>query len=248
MAAQGDLETAQATLKAAQDRIDLNYRLQMDYATSQYNYKTNLINKAYEFADKEQKVKLEQKQKEEDRKWEREKLDIQQQNAIELKNLENTLKGTGGTSVATTAEQAQLGTINDINNIIDNPAFISTFGVANTIKRNWPGSPEFTLKSNITNLIDTLAVAARGQLRGQGSVSDFEGKMLKNAQTALKFNMKPEDALQELVNVRGAIATSSGLTATVEIKDLKTGESQLVTADQAGINQAIKDGLKVTYK
>jgi hypothetical protein len=96
MAAQGDLETAQATLKAAQDRIDLNYRLQMDYATSQYNYKTNLINKAYEFADRQQQAKLAQKQREEDNKWDLEKLKIKQQYDIQLENIKNRTTGAFG--------------------------------------------------------------------------------------------------------------------------------------------------------
>ena len=122
------------------------------------------------------------------------------------------------------------------------------FGWGNILKRNIPGSSEYNLKALVSNLTDKLALAARGQLKGQGTVSDFEGKMLKNAQTALKFNMDPAQAMQQLLNVRGAIATSSGLTATVEVKDLATGQSQIMTADQAGIQQAIKDGLLVTYK
>jgi hypothetical protein len=73
LAQQAVLTGNQNLLKAAQDKIDLNYKLQMDYAISKYNYDTNKNNRAYEFATEDQKAKLIQKQREDDRKFQLER-------------------------------------------------------------------------------------------------------------------------------------------------------------------------------
>lgn len=140
-----------------------------------------------------------------------------------------------------------LGVINDINNILNNKAFDSTFGLNSTIRRNIPGTDAYALNSQINNVLNQLALAARGQLKGQGAVSDFEGKMLRDAQTALKLNLSPDQARKELAKVRGAITTSSGLEAPVKITT-KDGVSKFLMSDQAGINKAISDGLTVEYQ
>jgi hypothetical protein len=146
-----------------------------------------------------------------------------------------------------TTDAKQLETVNKIQDILADPAFNSTFGFQSTLNRMLPGSPQYKLAADINNLTQNLALAARGQLKGQGQVSDFEGKMLRDAQTALKFNMTPEQARQELIKVQGAIRTSSGLTAAVRITDPNTGESQDLNADQAGISKAIAQGFRVQY-
>lgn len=148
-----------------------------------------------------------------------------------------------------TPEQEQnLSTVNDINNIINSPAFDSTFGVFNTLNRLNPLTGSYGLSQNVNQLVSQLSLAARGQLKGQGQISDFEGKILRDAQTALTLNMQPADALKELVQVRGAIRTSSGLSATVKITDPSTGESMLMNANQAQITQAVADGAYVEYQ
>lgn len=146
-----------------------------------------------------------------------------------------------------TATDKQLSTVNDIGNILSNPVFNSTFGIQNIAFRNIPSSAQNALKANVNTLINQLALAARGELKGQGQVSDFEGKLLKSAQTSLNFNMSPTQARYELAQVQGAIRTSSGLTAQVKLTDPKTGESQVVESNQGNITQAIKDGLHVEY-
>jgi hypothetical protein len=155
--------------------------------------------------------------------------------------------GAGAGAGAGAGESKQLETVNSINNIINSPAFDSTFGIINMVGRNLPGTASYVLSSEVNNLISNLSLAARGQLKGQGSVSDFEGKTLKDAQTALKMNMTPEQARKELLKVRGAILTSSGQKTQVKLT-AKNGQSQSVLSDQNGINQAIKDGLTVEYE
>lgn len=140
----------------------------------------------------------------------------------------------------------ELGVINDIDNILADPAFDKTFGITNILRRNNPTSPSFTLKNQVDTLLNKLALAARGELKGQGQISDFEGKMLRNAQTALKLNMTVESARYQLKQASGAIRTSSGLVAPVKITS-PDGTSQTGTADQASIMQAITDGNRVEY-
>lgn len=153
-------------------------------------------------------------------------------------------------SIPTTAKQTTeaVTTINDINNILSSEALNNTFGLLNVAQRNLPGTAAYGLSAQVNNLVNKLALAARGQLKGQGAVSDFEGRMLKEAQTALTLNMSPDQAKKELAKVRGALATSSGLKALVKITNPKTKESALVEVSQEGIDQAIKDGNQVEYQ
>lgn len=140
----------------------------------------------------------------------------------------------------------ELGVINDINNILADPSFEKTFGISNVIRRNNPMSPSYTLAKQVDTLLNKLALAARGELKGQGQISDFEGKMLRNAQTALKLNMNVDSARYQLKQASGAIRTSSGLTAQVKIT-APDGTSRTGMANQATITQAIEDGNRVEY-
>jgi len=253
---QAQLSAAQGNLQMATDKLNTLYQLKSQDATNQYNYKMKLIDSVYDFATKREQAKLDAKRLADEQAFTLQRDQLAREHDVAMANLNASLK-----PVATTqgngavdangniiADPAKLGVINDVNTIIDDPALLSTFGWGNILKRNIPGSPEAYVKAQVNNLMDKLALAARGQLKGQGTVSDYEGKMLKNAQTALKLNMESDQAMQQLLNIRGAIATSSGLTATVEIKDLATGITQIMTSNQAGISQAIQDGLLVTYK
>ena len=140
-----------------------------------------------------------------------------------------------------------LSRVNDINTTLQNPNFDSAFGISGLYSGLIPGSPAVTVRAQVQQIIDSAALAARGQLKGQGAVSDFEGQMLKNAQTELKFTQNAADAKKALVKIRGAITTSSGGSAPVTITD-KKGVSKTGMADSNIINEAIKNGYTVTYQ
>lgn len=149
--------------------------------------------------------------------------------------------------------QQETGLLNDITSAINNPLLSSTFGgVLNNplgvAQRNIQGSASYTYANQIDNIISQLALAARGQLKGQGQVSDFEGRLLSKAQTSLTIGTNPTDAKRELAQIRGAILTSSGKTVAVKITDPKTKQSSVIYANQAGIQQAVDDGLTVEYQ
>lgn len=152
-------------------------------------------------------------------------------------------------SIPTTTKQdtEAVTTINDISNILSSEAFDNTFGLLNFAQRNIAGTAAYGLSAQINNLTNRLALAARGQLKGQGAVSDFEGRMLKEAQTALKINMSPDQARKELAKVRGALATSSGLEAPVKIT-APDGSVKYGKANQNIISEAIKSGYTVEYQ
>lgn len=139
-----------------------------------------------------------------------------------------------------------LNTVNSIGNILTDPNFDKAFGALGIARTLLPGTPEYTLASQIQQVKDKLSLAARGQLKGQGQISNFEGLMLSNAQTSLKTGMDPASARQELINIQGALTTSTGGTAKIQIKDA-SGAIYTVMADSRGITKAIADGLSVKY-
>jgi hypothetical protein len=147
----------------------------------------------------------------------------------------------------TTKESSEaLGTVNSILGILDNPNFQSAFGIIGLGKSIIPNTPEYTIAAQVQQVKDKLALAARGLLKGQGAVSNFEALMLANAQTSLKTGMNPADARQELINIAGALATSTGGRAKVQLKD-KSGNIYTLMSNSREITKAIADGLKVKY-
>jgi hypothetical protein len=158
----------------------------------------------------------------------------------------NTAKTLAESTPQTGQTQAQVSLVNDIRNVKNDPVFDSTFGLKGSLYRYLPNTPQYTLNSKINNIINQTALAARGELKGQGAVSDFEGKMLKEAQTELKINMAPADAKAALTKLEGAITTSSGGTAQVQITS-SDGQSKTGVANQQMINDAINSGYSVKY-
>lgn len=67
-----------------------------------------------------------------------------------------------------------------------------------------------TTKAKVDQLKSLLALAARGQLKGQGTITDTETKMLQDAQAALNYSMSDDDFKAELNKIRGTIASTLG--------------------------------------
>lgn len=149
------------------------------------------------------------------------------------------------------AEGDATNTINLVNQLLQNPNIgaISGFlqgklGLSNLD----PRSDTALAKNQYDQIKGMLALENRSKLKGQGAVSDFEGKTLESAASALKTNLGDAEFKRQLIQVKGAIATSHGLPTTVLITDPKTGESQELQSNSAGIASAIKDGMLVEYK
>jgi len=114
------------------------------------------------------------------------------------------------------------------------------------IKGFIPGTISRTQKAQALELINKLSLGEREKLKGQGTVSDFEGKMLGKAATALTFDLSEEAFKQELSKIMGVFQTAAGGVASVRVvsPDRRVKKGQL-SRDQ--INDAILKGFQVEY-
>lgn len=149
-------------------------------------------------------------------------------------------------TAAATSEKLSLLSLAD--SIVESPYFDQVFGLKNPLTYYTPGSNEQLVKNQVKQLKGNLALEGRQKLKGSGAISDFEFRVLNQAMSSLDKNLSNVDAMREIRKVRGVLSTAAGLTATVEIKDPITGESQIIESDRAGIEEAIIDGMLVEYK
>ncbi len=139
--------------------------------------------------------------------------------------------------------------MNIINQLINNPSVGAISGSVGQYKPSLIlGQGGNLAKNQYEQIKGMLALENRSKLKGQGAVSDFEGKTLESAASSLGRNLGDAEFVNQLKQIRGAIATSHGLPADVLMKDPKTGEFQVVNTDSAGIAKAVQDGLLVTYQ
>lgn len=91
-----------------------------------------------------------------------------------------------------------------------------------------------------------LKLGVRSLIKGQGAVSDYEGKILAQASSKLGRNLNNADFQQALKDIRGTIKTNSGQSATVTVVN-PAGEA--ITADLSGpeIYQLVSEGNTITY-
>lgn len=144
---------------------------------------------------------------------------------------------------------ANLGNYQLADNLLSDPSLDSVFGLGGALnpKNYIPGTHNQQVKNQVAQLKNTLSLANRTQLKGQGAVSDFEGRMLSSAASALDTNLNPTDARHIITQIRGVFANAAGLPAQVKITDPTTGQSQTVNATRDGINKALADGAHVEY-
>lgn len=146
-----------------------------------------------------------------------------------------------------TQKAGALSSVNLINTLLDNPAIdaISGFEAPTTLI---PGTNAQLAKNQFNQLKGILSLENRSKLKGQGAVSDFEGKTLDRAASALDRNLSDADFKKQLKQVKGAISSSNGLPVIIVVTDPKTGQSQTLQSDSAGIAHAIEDGNLVEYQ
>lgn len=177
---------------------------------------------------------------------------------VRVKEQEAAAK-TGDTATANaTKESEALSSMNLINTLLENKSVGSItgpvigrglFGLDPLKVANLNPSGDAQLAKNQFNQIKgILALENRSKLKGQGAVSDFEGKTLDRAASSLDTNLSTDDFKDQLTQIKGSIATSHGLNADVLLYDPATKTSQVVNTNSAGIATAVKDGLIVKYK
>lgn len=172
------------------------------------------------------------------------------QKELSIKQQEANQKSGEVTATAQAANDTATGSINLINNLLSNPGVNKISGIIQGGLRlgNLGGADAQLARNQYNQVKGLLSLENRSKLKGQGAVSDFEGKMLESAASSLGRNLSDEEFVRQLKQVRGAIATSHGQYAEVLIIDPKTKQSQIISSNSQGIAQAIRDGLRVEYQ
>lgn len=222
-------EAETAATKAAQDQSNKD----RDFGISEKTLKLN-------------EEKAAQDKLESDRNFAEDKRQFGLEYALKKQELAN--KTAEVTNTATGKDAEALSSMNLINTLLENPALGQITGIPNPFTVLTPGTGAALAKNQYNQVKGILALENRAKLKGQGAVSDFEGRTLERAASSLGRNLKDTDFVRELKQVRGAIATSHGLSADVLLVDPKTKQSMVVLSNSAGIAQAIKDGLTVEYQ
>lgn len=108
------------------------------------------------------------------------------------------------------------------------------------------GGEKGALKEKLNQFINTVALAARGALKGQGTITDQEQEMLKSAQTNLARTSDDKSVKAEIKKVKGIIGLQNGIPQSVTL--YRNGiELGTVNTDRDGFNNAVKDGLTVVF-
>ncbi len=103
-------------------------------------------------------------------------------------------------------------------------------------------------KNEYDQLQGLLKLGARSLLKGQGAVSDYEGKILGDATSSLDRGASESQFKEALQKVRGVLKTNNGQVTSVEVTNPETGEK--VTADLSGseIYHLVSEGNTIKYK
>ncbi len=110
-----------------------------------------------------------------------------------------------------------------------------------------PGTAGALAKNQFNQIIGILSLENRQKLKGQGTISDFEGKMLSEASSSLGRNLSEQDFRKQLLKIKGAFASASGIDADINVTS-PSGDSFSTTASREEINQLLSEGNKVEYR
>lgn len=94
--------------------------------------------------------------------------------------------------------------ISAIDDIYNSPSFATGLNPKRLIQ-SVPGTPDYDWTQKILNLKSKLALSERSKLKGQGQISDFEGKMLDRAVSMLNTNLSAKGFKQELDRLKDVI-------------------------------------------
>lgn len=95
-----------------------------------------------------------------------------------------------------------------IDEITKSPFMSDVFGLSTLNPLNYiPGSPVAYVRSQVKQLKSFLALENRQKLKGQGTISDREFKVLTDAATALDSNLSVADARKELAKIRDVLSS-----------------------------------------
>lgn len=98
-----------------------------------------------------------------------------------------------------------------INNLLQDKNLGSISGLIDQFIGGYAGDSVLT-KNRYDQLMNTLLVLDRGKLKGQGAITDFETKMLRDAISSLSRGVNDSQFKQGLLDIRGILNLNSGYT------------------------------------
>jgi hypothetical protein len=110
-----------------------------------------------------------------------------------------------------------------------------------------PGTDAAYAKNKFDQLVGILKIENRQKLKGQGTITDFEFKILAEAASAIGRNLSEKQFRKELAKIKGVFATASGMDANVKV--MKNGskvDEGLLSREE--IQDAITQGYEIIYQ
>lgn len=132
----------------------------------------------------------------------------------QLNDVPKEIKGAVAIGLNTNQTDPRVGELNAtlglLDEIIASPYLSQVTGAINPFTYWTPGTNEQYVKSQVTQLKSFLALENRQKMKGQGTISDREFKVLTDAATALNGNLSDKDTLTELQKLRSALGGRLG--------------------------------------
>lgn len=153
--------------------------------------------------------------------------------------------GLNATKYDTAQVSGNLQDINTINSMLQNAELDNISGGLGQYKPMLFGQAK-TAKTQYDQIVGALQLAKAGQIKGQGQISDYERKVLKEASAAVDRGMSDEEFRKALVKLRGVLMTSSGMEAPIKVTS-PSGETITSTGNTEEINNLIREGNLVEY-
>lgn len=142
------------------------------------------------------------------------------------------------------SQQQASQSIGLINSILPNASSIAGIG-QNPL--NYVGLSNSKTLNEYNQLQGLLKLGVRQLIKGQGAVSDYEGKILGEASSSVGRNLNNKDFETALKKTRGVLKTNNGMVTNVTVTNPSTGEQ--VTADLSGseIYHLVSEGNVIDY-
>jgi hypothetical protein len=144
------------------------------------------------------------------------------------------------------ATAGTLTDINTLNTLLANEDLSNISGFFDQATGGLFGNAK-TAKVQFNQIAGALQLAKAGQIKGQGQISDYERKVLKEAAVMADRGQSDPDFRNAIVKIRGAMMTSAGLEAPVRIIDPSSGQSDIQNLSSMEIAEFIRDGAVIEY-
>jgi len=134
-----------------------------------------------------------------------------------------------------------------MNELLASPVLSKISGVPG-VTAFLPGTKAQLAKNQYEQVKNILSLENRQKMKGSGTISDFEAKILAKASTSIGRNLSDADFQKELKKIRGVFATAAGMQSPVKVIDPKTKKVDLGNLGREEIDSAISQGFQVEYQ